>query len=165
MLQFLVIVKKTLNSCCFSSLESAFASKKHFKAANAISIRIKESFKSEVGNRIHFENDIILNRKRNKGGARVHYKLIKYKKMGDYKILEDISENVTLVQLIYSLGNVNHAISVFGSWIFDLNYERALVLNRASLDMICAPYIGEEQEAMFENVYYAFRYIYIGAQL
>ena len=73
------------------------------------------------------------NNKRNKGEARVHYKLIKYKKKGDYKILEDISANVTLVQLMDSLGNVNHAISVVGNWIFDLNYERALVLNRASL--------------------------------
>ena len=73
----------------------------------------------------------MLNRKRNKGEAKVHYKLIKYKKMGDYKILEDISENFTLVQLMDSLGNVNNAISVVGSWIFDSNYERALNLNRA----------------------------------
>ena len=71
--------------------------------------------------------------------------------MGEYKILEDISANVTLVQLIDSLGNVNHAISVVGSWIFDSNYERALVLNKASLDMICAPYVGEEQAAKFEK--------------
>ena len=56
-----------------------------------------------------------------------------------------------------SLGNVNHAISFVGSWIFDSNYERALVLNRASLDMICAPYVGEEQAAIFEKVYYAVR--------
>ena len=157
--------RKTLNSCCLRSLASAFASIKHFKASNAISIRINESLKSEVGNCIHFTNYIMLNRKRNKGKARVHYKLIKYKKMGDYKSLEDISENFTLVQLMDSLGNVNHDISVVGSWIFESNYERALVLNRASLDMICAPSVGEEQDAMFEKVYYAVRYIYIGAQL
>ena len=90
---------KTLNSCCFSSLASAFASINHCKA-DAISIHIKESLKSEVGNRINFANGIMLNNKRNKGAARVHYKLIKYKKMGDYKILEDISANVTLVQLM-----------------------------------------------------------------
>ena len=42
----------------------------------------------------------MLNNKRNKGEARVHYKLMKYKKMGDYKNLEDISANVTLVQLM-----------------------------------------------------------------
>ena len=92
--------QKTLNSRCFISLASAFDSNKHFKAANAISIRIKKSLKSEVGNCIDFANEIMLNHKRNEGEARVHYKLIKYKKMGDYKILEYISENVTLVQLM-----------------------------------------------------------------
>ena len=99
--------------------------------------------KIEVGNLIDFANEIMLNRKIYKGETRVHYKLMKYKKMGEYKILEDISANVTLVQLMDSLGNMNHAISVVGSWIFDSNYERALVLNKASLDMICAPSIDE----------------------
>ena len=63
--------------------------------------------------------------------------------MREYKMLEDISANVTLFQLMDSLGNVNHAISVVGNWIFDPNYEKALVLNRASLDMICTPSVGE----------------------
>ena len=93
-------MSKTLNKCCFSSLASAFASNKQIKASNAISIRIKESLKSEVGNRIHFANDIMLNNERNKGEARVHFNLIKYKNMGEYEILEDISANVTLVQLV-----------------------------------------------------------------
>ena len=85
--------------------------------------------------------------------------------MREYKILEDISENVTLVKLTDSLGNVNHAISVVGNWIFDSNYEKALVLNRASLDMICAPYVGEEQAAIFGSLFTAVRYIYSKAQL
>ena len=114
---------------------------------------------------MHFSNDIMINKKRNKGEARVHYKLMKYKKMGDYKILEDISEKFTLVQLMDSLGNVNHAISVVGSWIFDSNYEKSLVLNRASLDMICASSIGEEQAACFENFNYSVRFISKEAQL
>ena len=63
--------------------------------------------------------------------------------MGSYDILKDRSEHVTLFQLMYSLVNVNHNISVVGYWIFDSNYEKALVLNRESLDMICAPSIGE----------------------
>ena len=33
--------QKTLNGCCFISLASAFASNKHFKAADAINTRIK----------------------------------------------------------------------------------------------------------------------------
>ena len=72
---------------------------------------------SEVGNRIHFASEILRNNKRNKGETRVHYKLEKYRKKVEYDILKNISANVTLVQFMYSLGNVNHAISVVGSWI------------------------------------------------
>ena len=103
--------------------------------------------------------------KRNRDEAKVHYNLIKYKKKGLYKILEDISEHFTLVQLMDSLGNVNNDISVVGYWILDSNYEKALVLNRASLDMICAPYVGEEQAAKFETVFTAVGYIRSAAQL
>ena len=95
----------------------------------------------------------------------MHYNLIKYKRKGLYKFLENISENVTLFQLMDSLGNVNHAISVVGYWIFDSNYDKALVLNRASLDMICAPSVGEGQAAKFELVFTAVRYIHSAAQL
>ena len=80
---------------------------------------------------------------RNKGENKVHYNLIKYKKNGLYKILEDISEHVTLIQLMNSLGNVNHAISVVGYWIFYSNYEKSLVLNREPLDIICDMSIGK----------------------
>ena len=77
---------------------------------------------SEVGNRIVFANYSLKNEK--KGEPKVHYSLVKYKKKGSYDILKDISENVTLVQLMDSLGNVNHAISVVGYWIFDSNYKK-----------------------------------------
>ena len=120
---------------------------------------------SEVGNRIDFANDILKNKRRNIGEVRVHYKLIKYKKKGEYKILEEISANFTLFRLMDSLGIVNHAISVVGNWVFDSKYEKSLVLNRASLDIICAPYVGEEQDAIFETVFTAVRYIFNGAQL
>ena len=84
-----------------------------------------------MGNRIDFANDIFRNKKINKGETKVHYSLIKYKQKGLYKILEDISEDISLVQLMDSWENVNHYISVVGYWIFDSNYEKALVLNRA----------------------------------
>ena len=71
--------QKLLNSCCFSSLASAFAIINHNKAANAILLRIEESLESEVGNHIDFANDILKNKKRNKGETKVHYILIKYK--------------------------------------------------------------------------------------
>ena len=79
--------------------------------------------------------------------------------------MEDISERFALVQLMDSLVDVNHAISVVVNWIFNSNYEKALVLNRASLDMIYAPYAGEEQDAIFESLFTEIRYIYYGAEL
>ena len=56
-----------------------------------------------MGNRIDFANDILKNEKIIQIKPRVYYSLVKYKKKGYYDILEDISENVTLVQLMDSL--------------------------------------------------------------
>ena len=64
-----------------------------------------------------------------------------------------------------SLGNVNHAISVLGYWIFDSNYKRSLVLNRESLDAICAPSVGEEQVAEFETVFTVVIYIFLDVRI
>ena len=72
----------------------------------------------------------------------MYYSLMKYKKKGSYDILKYIGENVTWVQLMNSLGDLNCAISVVGYWIFDSNYKKALVLNRELLDVICAPSVG-----------------------
>ena len=107
--------QKALNSSCFSSLASSFASINHNDDANDISMSIEESLNSEAGNSIDFANDIIKNKKRNKGEPKVNYNLMKYNNMREYKILEYISADVTLVQLMDSLGNVNHDISVFGN--------------------------------------------------
>ena len=74
---------------------------------------------SEVGNRIDFDNAIMENGKKLKGKPRVYYSLIKYKKKWSHDIMTDISEHVTFVWLMDSLGNVNHAISVVGYWIFE----------------------------------------------
>ena len=135
--------KKSLNSCCFSSLESAFYIINHTKAANYVAIYIEESLKIQVGNCIDFVNAILKNEKRFKGEQKLYYSMSTYTTRGFFDILTDISEHVTLVQLMYSLVNVNCAISVVGYWIFDSNYEKSLVLNRESLDIICAPYVGE----------------------
>ena len=59
---------------------------------------------------------------------------------------------------------MNHAISVVGYWIFYSNYEKSPVLNRASVDMICDPSVGEEQSAKFELVFTVFRNICSEAQ-
>ena len=116
-------------------------------------------------NHINFENAILKNEKKIKGEPKVHYSLRKYKNKGSCGILTDISEHVTLVQLMGSLGNVSHAVSVVGYWILDSNYVRALVLNRNSLDIICDPSVGEEQVAKFETLFNAVRYIFLDAHL
>ena len=87
--------QKSLNSCCFSSLASAFSIINQNKADNYISLRTEESLNIKVGKRIDFANDIL--KKRKKGEPKVHNSLMKYKRKGYFDILSDISENVTLV--------------------------------------------------------------------
>ena len=77
--------------------------------------------------------------------------------MDSYDILTDMSEHVTLVQLMDYLVNLNHVINDVGYWIFDSNYKKSLVINRESLDMICTPSVGEEQVSYFETVFTAVR--------
>ena len=81
----------------------------------------------------------------------MYYILRQQKKIGSYDILTEMSKHVTLVHLINSLYNLNHAISVVGYWIFDSNNGKALVLNGELLDIICDPSVGEEQAAEFET--------------
>ena len=57
--------QKSLNSFCLSSLVSDFSSFKQTKDANTTSKRIKEYFKSEVGNRIYIQ--ILFIKSKNKG--------------------------------------------------------------------------------------------------
>ena len=64
--------------------------------------------------------------------------------MSSCDILKDISDHVTLVQLLDSLGYVNHTISVVGCWIFDSNDEKAIIIHRKYLDMIFAPSVGDK---------------------
>ena len=104
-----------------------------------------------MGHRIDFINAILKNKK-NKGEQKVYYSLRKYEKMGSFDIFIDISEHVTLIQLMDYLGNVSRAITFVGYCIFDSNYEKALLLYREFLDMICAPSVGEKQVAMFEKI-------------
>ena len=105
-----------------------------------------------MGSYIYLANAIIKSERIITGGLRVYYSLRKYKKKGYYDIMIYISEHVILVQLLDSLGNLNRAISVVGYWIFESNYERALVLNIKYLDMICAPSVGEEEVDTFGTV-------------
>ena len=56
------------------------------------------------------------NRRKIKGEHNRRYNLTIWSENDDFDILNDIIENVTLVQLIESLGNVNNAIIIVGNW-------------------------------------------------
>ena len=66
----------------------------------------------------------------------LRYNMKIWNKKDDFDIINKISEYVTLVHLIDSLGNVNHAISILGYWIFDSNYDKELFLTNESLDLV-----------------------------
>ena len=83
--------------------------------------------------------------------------MVIWKKNDAIDILNDISENVTLVQLMDSYGNLNHAISIVGHCIFDSNYKKAIFLTQGLLDLICSSSIFEELVATFRSVFYAGR--------
>ena len=81
------------------------------------------------------------------------------KKKGQFEIIHDISENITLVQLMESVGNVNNTVNIAEYWIFDSKYKKALLLTLDSLNIICSPLIGEVIFAVFESVFHTVRYI------
>ena len=70
------------------------------------------------------------NRIKIKGEQNLKYDLTIWKKNDDFDILNDIGEDVTLLKLMESLWNVNHAINVVGYSIFDSNYKKALCLTQ-----------------------------------
>ena len=69
-------------------------------------------------------------RRRRKGEQNLQYNLTIWKKNDAFDILNDIREDVNLVPLMKSIGNVNRAISIVGHWIFDSKYEKALCLTQ-----------------------------------
>ena len=69
-------------------------------------------------------------RKKIKGEQNLRYNIAIWNKNDAFEILSDISENVTLVELMDSLGNVNNDIIIVGNWIFDSNYTKALYLTQ-----------------------------------
>ena len=82
-------------------------------------------------------------RKKTKGEQNLRYNLIIWSKNDNFDILNEISENITLIQLMDPLGNVNRAIIIVAHWIFYYNYKKALFLPQVLLDLICFPSIDK----------------------
>ena len=55
-------------------------------------------------------------------------------KKGGFDILNYISDNFVLFQLIDTAGDLNRAVSIIGCWIYNSIYKRALPLIKESLN-------------------------------
>ena len=113
--------QKRYNSCCLSSLASAFHYIIYNRTIPALVNFTEESLTLRTKyckNRFYFADAIMKNRSKIKGEQNLRYNLTIWKKNYAFDILNDTSENVTLLQLIDSIGNVNRAISIVGHWIF-----------------------------------------------
>ena len=78
---------------------------------------------------------------------------------GQFYILRNVGENIILVQLMDSAGNVNLSVSIVVYWIFDSSYKKALPLTLDQLNIICSPLEGEVTFDMFDTVFHAGMYI------
>ena len=110
-------------------------------------------------NRIHFSDNITNKKHCHKGEHNLRYNLNICKKKRAFYIRNEISENISLMQLMDTLGNMNHAISILRSWVFHCYYEKSLFLEIESLNLIFSSSVGEEQVATFEAFFYAVRYM------
>ena len=109
--------QESYNSTCLSILASDFHSIGDKKAATTLANRIKESLKLQTNrfrNIIDFANDIMKNKLWHKVEQHLRYNMNSWNKNGAFDILNEISENATFVQLMESLGNLNHDISMVG---------------------------------------------------
>ena len=95
----------------------------------------------------------------NPGEQHLHYNIKKCKKQGSLGIINDISENVTLVQLMDTVGNVNNSVSIVVYLIFYFYCKNSLKLTLDSLNLVCSPSVGEGIFSMFKIVFCAVIYI------
>ena len=69
------------------------------------------------------------------GEQRCRWKIFQWKIEGAFDIFKDISDHVTLGQLIDTSDNVNQAVSITGPWIYDPNYKIPFLFMRQYLDI------------------------------
>ena len=102
---------------------------------------------------------MLIDRAINKGKKLLWYGINKCNIKGVLDIIKNSSEKVTLFQLMDTVRNMNHAVSIDGNWIFDSNYDKFLTLEKESLDFIYYYLSGDDMHNTFETVYYAVRQI------
>ena len=55
----------------------------------------------------------MIDKEQNKVDHNLHMKIKRWKVKGRFDILNDNIKNITLVQLVDKVGNVNHSVSIF----------------------------------------------------
>ena len=65
-----------------------------------------------------------------KGEQHLRCRIKKYHIKRIFDIIDNISEHVTLVQLLDTAGNVNYALIIAVNWMFDSNYDKSLPLEK-----------------------------------
>ena len=78
---------------------------------------------------------------------------------GSFDILNDISENFTLVKLMGTVGNLYHEVSILGYWILNSNNKNSFSLKINLLNILCSPLGGGGTVCHVEKVFYSARYI------
>ena len=73
--------------------------------------------------------------------------------------MNNISECITLLQLMDSVGNVNNSVSVVGECIFDSKHKKALPLNNNTFNLIWDFAYKEDYFEKLLELYYAVRYV------
>ena len=58
--------------------------------------------------------------------------------MSDWKLTDLKETDLVAASLRGSDGKIDHAITIYGSWIFDSNFTHAMPLNQDSLDLCCS---------------------------
>ena len=79
-------------------------------------------------NRIKFDNDIILEKNPGNGEQRLRFNITQWWVKGRFYIIHDINKNVTSVQCMDIVVNVNHKFIIVLYWIFYSNYKKSLLL-------------------------------------
>ena len=126
------------NNFCFSSPESVFVVLEELVTTKLISMRITASFKYDYRyykDKIKFEGSNIFDKEIKKVSS-VYIIDFNNERYMQFYTMNNISEHVKLVQLMESLGNVNHTVSVVGKWIFYSNYKKSLPLIIESLNLV-----------------------------
>ena len=95
---------------------------------------------------IKFSSKIVTDCVREEGNHNICYNMVKWGKRGEFYILNDISDHVTLAQLIDTDGNVNHVVSILSGvgYMIPIKKEHFLKSNNSWILFVLYPKMRKE---------------------